>query len=122
MPRASTWLVVLAVLLVCVWPPANDRSLAVTFVNWIVDPRDELPVLPAPFALGSGDDPDAVAEHDAQVQAYDARYLEGGWMRRRLELKVARDPFNPAAERQVIVALGILIAFAFWRVSRRHGN
>jgi len=120
--QASTLLVALAVLLVCLWPPANDRSLAIKIVNWAVDPRDELPVLPEPFALGSGDDPDAVAAHDAQVQAYDARYLQGGWMRRRLEWKVARDPFNPAAERQVIVALGILTAFAFWRVTRGNGN
>jgi hypothetical protein len=122
MPRASTWLVVFAVLLVCVWPPANDRSLAVTFVNWIVDPHDELPVLPAPFALGAGDDPDAVAEHDAQVQAYDARYQQGGWMRRRLEWKVAKDPFNAATERQVILALGIITAFLFWRVTRSGGG
>ena len=117
--RSSTLLVAFGVLLVCLWPPANDRSLAVKFVNWVVDPRNDLPVLPEPFALGAGDDPDAVAAHDAQVQAYDARYLQGGWMRRRLELKVARDPFNPATERQVILALGIVTAFLFWRVNRR---
>jgi hypothetical protein len=121
-PRASTLLVVCAVLLVCAWPPANDRSLAAKFLNWAVDPRDELPVLPPPFALGAGDDPDAVASHDAQVQAYDARHAQGGWMRRRLEWKVAGDPFNPATERQVILALGILTAFAFWRVGRGKSN
>ena len=33
MPRASTLLVVCAVLLVCVWPPANERSLAVKLLN-----------------------------------------------------------------------------------------
>ncbi len=118
MPRAATLLVAFAVLLVCVWPPVNDRSLAVKLVNWAVDPRDELPVLPEPFALGAGDDPDAVAEHDSQVQAYDTLYARGGWMRRRLELKVARDPFNPATERQLLLALGILTAFLFWRVNR----
>jgi hypothetical protein len=122
MPRASTLLVAFAVVLVCAWPPANDRSLMMKFVNWAVDPRDELPVLPAPFALGAGDDPDAVAEHDARVQAYDTRYQEGGWMRRRLEWKVAGDPFNPATERQVILALGIVTAFAFWRAARGRGN
>jgi len=121
MGRASTLLAAFAVLLVCLWPPGNDRSLAVRIVNWAVDPRGELPVLPEPFALGAGDDPDAVAEHDAQVQAYDARYLQGGWMRRRLELKVARDPFDPAVERQVILAFGIVTAFVFWRVNR-HGD
>jgi len=122
MPRASTLLVALAVLLVFAWPPANDRSLAVKLLNWAVDPADQLPVLPPPFALGAGDDPDAVAAHDAQVQAYDARYAEGGWMRRRLEWKVAGDPWNPATERQVILALGILTAFGFWRVTRGHSN
>jgi len=108
--RASTLLVVFAVLLVGLWPPGNDRSLATKIVNWAVDPRGELPVLPPPFALGAGDDPDQVAVHDAQVQAYDERYLQGGWTRRRLEWKVARDPFDPATERQAILALGIVTA------------
>jgi len=121
MGRASTLLAAFAVLLVCLWPPGNDRSLAVRIVNWAVDPRGELPVLPEPFALGAGDDPDAVAEHDAQVQANDARYMQGGWMRRRLELKVASDPFDPAVERQDILAFGIVTAFVFWRVNR-HGD
>ena len=115
----TTALAIFAVLLVCVWPPADDRSLAVKFVNWAVDPWNELPVLPDPLALGQGDDPDAVAAHDAQIQAYDARYLQGGWTRRRLELKVARDPFNPATERQLLLALGIITAFLFWRVNVR---
>jgi hypothetical protein len=118
MRHASNLLVAFLVLLVCLWPPASERSLAVRLVNWAVDPRDELPVLPPPFALGAGDDPDAVAEHDAQVQAYDARYAQGGWMRRRLALKVARDPFDAAAERQVLLALGIVAAFVLWRITR----
>ena len=118
MGRAPILLVVFAVLLVCVWPPANERSLALKVFNWAVDPGDQLPVLPGPFALGAGDDPDAVAEHVAQVQAYDILYAKGGWTRRRLEWKVARDPFNPATERQVILALGIVNAFAFWRINR----
>jgi hypothetical protein len=29
------------------------------------------------------------------TQQYDALYLEGGWMRMRLELKVADDPIDP---------------------------
>ena len=122
MHRASTWLVAFGVLLVCVWPPQNDRSLVVKMVNWAVDPGDQLPVLPEPFGLGAGDDPEIVAEHDAQVQAYDSLYEKGGWTRRRLELKVARDPFNPATERQVILALGIVTAFVFWRLNRRRAS
>ena len=117
--RASITLVAFAVALVCVWPPANDRSLAVKLLNWAVDPRGELPILPPPFALGAGDDPDAVAAHDAQVQAYDALYLKGGWVRRRLEWKVARDPFSASTERQAILALGIVTAYLIWRVNRR---
>ena len=117
--RASIALVAFAVALVCVWPPANDRSLALKLLNWAVDPRGALPILPPPFALGAGDDPDAVAAHDAQVQAYDTRYLQGGWMRRRLEWKVTRDPFDAATERQVILALGIVTAFLLWRVNHR---
>jgi len=122
MHRASTWLVAFGVLLVFIWPPENDRSLVVKMVNWAVDPGDQLPVLPEPFGLGAGDDPEIVAEHDAQVQAYDSLYEKGGWTRRRLELKVARDPFNPATERQVILALGIVTAFVFWRLNRRRAS
>jgi hypothetical protein len=118
MRSASYMLAAFIVLLVCLWPPGDDRSLAVRLVNWAVDPRGELPVLPPPFALGAGDDPDAVAEHDAQVLAYDARFAQGGWMRQRLQLKVARDPFDAAAERQVLLALGIVAGFLLWRTSR----
>ena len=122
MRSASNLVVAFIVLLVCLWPPGNDRSLALRLVNWAVDPRNELPVLPPPFARGAGDDPDAVAEHDAQVLAYDARYAQGGWTRRRLQLKVARDPFDAAAERQVLLALGIVAAFLLWRTTRERRN
>jgi hypothetical protein len=110
-------LVIVALLIVFVWPPSDDRSLAVKFVNWSVDPWNELPVLPAQLALGLGDDPDAVATHDMQTQQYDALYLKGGWTRRRLELKVARDPINPSTERQVLTVIGVLTAFVVWRLA-----
>src|SRR5712692_9808774 len=110
------WLLVVALAIVCAWPPNDDKSLAVKIVNWAVDPRDALPVLPDQLALGKGDDPDAVAEHDRQVQQYDALYLEGGWTRRRLELKVARDPFKPSTERQVLTAIAVVTAFVTWRL------
>jgi hypothetical protein len=120
-PNVVQWriLAVVTLMIVFAWPPQDDKSLAMKVVNWAVDPRNDLPVLPDPLALGQGDDPDAVAAHDAQIQAYDARYLQGGWTRRRLELKVARDPFNPATERQLLLALGIITAFLFWRVNVR---
>ena len=110
------WLLVgVALFIVGVWPPAGDRSLAVKFVNWAVDPRDVLPILPDQLALGLGDDPDAVNAHDMQVQRYDALYLQGGWTRKRLELKIAADPFNPSTERQMLIGFGVLTALAAWR-------
>ena len=110
------WLLVCVVLfVVCAWPPQDDRSLAAKFVNWGVDPTDALPVLPDQLALGQGDNPDAVAEHDIQVQQYDALYMKGGWTRRRLLLKVARDPFTPGTERQLLLAFAALTALLVWR-------
>jgi hypothetical protein len=119
-PTNAQWwiLIVVALLIVFAWPPRDDKSLAIKFVNWAVDPRDELPVLPNQLALGQGDDPDAVSAHDLQTQAYDAMYLKGGWSRTRLELKVADDPFNPATERQILIAVGVATAFLVWRSDR----
>lgn len=118
-PNNAHWsiLVVAALLIVFVWPPSDDKSLAAKFVNWAVDPGDKLPVLPDPLALGLGDDPDAVDAHDDQVRRYDALHQQGGWTRKRLELKVATDPFNPSTERQVLMAFGVLTAFVVWRRS-----
>lgn len=110
------WLLsIAALLIVAAWPPGDDKSLAAKFVNWGVDPWDELPILPPRLALGQGDDPDAVYEHDLQVQQYDALYLKGGWARTRLKLKVAGDPFDPSTERQVLTLLAVAIAFLAWR-------
>ena len=110
--------VVVALTIVSVWPPEDDRSLAVKFVNWIVDPLDALPVLPPQLALGRGDDPEAVEARALQTQQYDALYLKGGWTRRRLELKVARDPINPATERQLLLVIGVVTALFAWRALR----
>ena len=116
-PNSHWWLLVLVVLFViCAWPPADDRSLLLKIVNWAVDPRDTLPVLPDQLALGQGDDPDAVFAHDMQVQQYDALYNKGGWTRRRLLLKVARDPVNPSTERQVLLAVAALAGLVIWRL------
>jgi hypothetical protein len=120
-PSNGEWwlLLIVALLIVAMWPPSEDRSLAVKFVNWIVDPRGELPTLPGPLAFGQGDDPAAVEAHDLQTRMYDELYAKGGWTRRRLELKVARDPFNVSTERQLLIALGVITAFAVWRRSTR---
>ena len=120
-PNNSQWwlLAVVSVLIVAAWPPRDGKSLAAKLVNWAVDPTNELPILPDQLALGQGDDPDKVAVHDLQVQQYDALYLKGGWTRKRLELKVAGDPFDPGTERQVLTVAGVVIAFLVWRLGGR---
>lgn len=125
--HAQWWiLLVTTLLIVALWPPSEDRSVAIKFVNWAVDPRDRLPTLPGPLAIGLSDDPAAVDAHDLQTRTYDELYEKGGWNRTRLELKVARDPLNPSTERQLLVALGVLTAFLVWRFghkeTRRHGG
>jgi hypothetical protein len=116
-PNNTQWwmLLVVALLLVAAWPSAGDRSLAAKFVNWAVDPTDSLPVLPGPFAPGQGDDLDTVDAHDLQTRMYDELYDRGGWTRRRLELKVAGDPWDPGTERQLLTAIGVLAVFLVWR-------
>jgi hypothetical protein len=119
-PSSRQWwtLLVVALLIVALWPPSEDRSLAVKFVNWVVDPGDRLPTLPGPLAFGQGDDPAAVEAHDLQTRMYDELYAKGGWTRTRLELKVARDPFNASTERQLLIAFGVITGFIVWRASR----
>jgi len=128
-PHNRQWwtLLVVALLVVAAWPSSEDRSLALKAVNWIVDPFDTLPTLPDPLTFGQSDDVAAVEAHDLQTRMYDELYARGGWTRRRLELKVAGDPFNPATERQLLVAIGVLAAFLVWRsisspAGRRHGS
>lgn len=118
-PTNGQWwtLLIVALLIVAAWPPADDRSLAIKFVNWAVDPRDRLPMLPDPYGPGEGDDLEAVNAHDLQTRMYDELYDKGGWTRTRLELKVATDPFNAATERQLLVAFGVVAAFLVWRTT-----
>jgi hypothetical protein len=120
-PTNTQWwiLLVVALLVVAAWPPADDRSLALKFANWAVDPYDRLPVLPGPFDVGEGDDLETVNAHDLQTRMYDELYEKGGWTRMRLELKVARDPFNAATERQILTGIGVVAAFLSWRLLGR---
>jgi len=118
--RGQWWtLLTVALLIVVLWPPSEDRSLGVKFVNWVVDPGDQLPTLPGPLAFGQGDDPSTVDAHDLQTRMYDELYARGGWTRTRLELKVASDPFNPSTERQLLIAIGVVAAFIVWRFGAR---
>jgi hypothetical protein len=110
-----------ALVLVSAWPPQGERSLAAKFVNWAVDPTNRLPILPDELPLGMGDDPAAVEAHDAETRLYDDLYGQGGWMRRRLEWKVAGDPFNPSTTRQVLLGAAVLTALYAWRLGSRKG-
>ena len=116
-PSNSQWwvLVIIALLIVFLWPPRDDKSLAFKLVNWAVDPWDDLPILPDQLPLGAGDDPEAVSIHDVLTQQYDALYQKGGWTRMRLALKVANDPLNPATERGLLTGLAVMTAFLVWR-------
>lgn len=116
-PSTAQWwtLVTVVLFIIAAWPPDGDRSVAMKVLNWAVDPWDTLPVLPPQLGLGAGDDPDAVNARDAVVQLYDSLYLEGGWTRRRLQWKVAGDPFNASTTRQALIALGAVTALVVWR-------
>ena len=119
MRRPSTrgwWILLLASLaIVVLWPPQADRSLVVKFVNWIVDPADTLPILTPQLEMGMGDDPQMVEFRDSIVQRYDSMYSRGGLTRTRMDLKVARDPFNPTTERQLLLVFGVVVGFLVWR-------
>jgi len=118
-PTKRQWwsLLVIAVFLVAAWPPADDRSLLMTFVNRAADPSGGLPTLPGPLPLGQGDDPAVVDAHDLETRMYDELYAKGGWTRLRLRLKVARDPLPPTTQRQLLVIVGVIAAFLVWRTS-----
>ena len=121
--QPTRWWALFGVILfvIAAWPPDGDRSLAAKFVNWAVDPAGELPVLPPQLGYGLGDDPVAVEERDAQVRRYDDLYNQGGWTRKRLELKVAGDPLPRGTERQLLLVLAAAATFAalMFRRSRK---
>lgn len=120
-PRAlAAWwtLLITTLAIVVLWPPQSGKSLALTVINWAVDPSDRLPVLPPQLGMGFGDDPLLVEARDAEVRRYDEAFNAGGWTRRRLQLKVARDPFDPTTTRQVLLMVGVLVWFVVWRTSR----
>lgn len=110
-------LLVTALFVIAAWPPDNDKSLAAKFVNWVVDPGHNLPLMPSQLGFGEGDDPTLVEAHDAIVRRYDALYAEGGWTRTRLELKAAGDPLEPSTERQLLLAFAAITALVVWRRS-----
>ncbi|MGC4085569.1 MAG: hypothetical protein QM736_26470 [Vicinamibacterales bacterium] len=103
-------LFITAAFIVIAWPPTGNRSLLVKAVNWGLDPRGTLPVLPPQLGFGLSDDPQAVEMRDELVRRYDDLYNRDALTRRRLELKVMTDPFDPTTERQLLLLLGIVVA------------
>ena len=97
--------------MVATWPPDKGRSLVVKALNWSVDPADTLPVLPPQLGFGLSDDVQAVEIRDEMVRRYDELFNRDALTRSRLKLKVAEDPFNPTTERQLLLVLGIIVAF-----------
>ncbi len=118
-PAGRVTLFVTALIVVLLWPPQEGRSLVMKAVNRAVDPGGTLPVLPPPLGFGLGDDVRAVEEHDEQVRRYDEAYDQGAWMRTRLRLKVARDPFEKSTVRQLLLVAGIVVAFFVFRPDRQ---
>ncbi len=113
------WVLFLTALcIVAAWPPDRGRSLLVKTVNWAVDPMDRLPVLPPQLGFGLSDDVRAVEERDAIVRHYDDMYDRDEMTRRRMDLKVAKDPFTPSTERQWLLVVGVIVAFVTLRRSR----
>jgi hypothetical protein len=115
-PNTFQWwfLLIVALFIMFAWPPSDNKSLGVKFVNWAVDPWDELPIETGPLPVDQEDNPDAVYKQALQARHYDALYEKGGWTRWRLELKVARDPLDPVTERQILGAIGVLTLFLAW--------
>jgi hypothetical protein len=120
-PNRAQWPIIWAasVLLVLAWPPDGGRSLLVKAANWAVDPAGSLPTLQAPLPMGLDDDGDAVAAHDAEEAEYYRLRDSSRTTRWRLQLKVARDPFDPSTERQLLAGVAALSVLAIWRLNER---
>lgn len=114
--RRSGWVLFLTVLLIVMaWPPERGASLAITATRFAVDPTGALPFLPEQLDFGLSDDPQAVEMRDELVRRYDVALTEGPLMRARLALKTATDPFDKTTERQLLLVVGVVVAFLVLR-------
>lgn len=116
--RKAQWRLIWIVTIVMIfsWPPEHGRSLAVIVGNWVADPGNSLVTMPAPLPMGLGDDGDAVTAHDMQESEYYRQYESSAWIRLRMKLKSAADPFDTATQRQVLVGIAILSVLVIWRL------
>jgi hypothetical protein len=69
--------------------------------------------------MGLGDDGFAVAEHDAQEQAFYDFRDRSSWNRFRLRLRDADEPFERGTERQLLIGAGVIAALIVWRLGAR---
>lgn len=117
-PSRGQWTIIyiVAMVIVLAWPPDSGRSLGATFVNWVVDPRHQLPDLPEALPMALDDDGDAVTEHDMAEAAYNHARERSVITRWRLDLKDAGDPFPTSTQRQLLVGLAVLGALTVWRM------
>src|SRR5215831_1132851 len=98
-PNPAQWRLIWAVSLLAIlaWPVQNG-SLAVKAIHWAADPFGTLPPTPRPLALGLGDDPDTVQQHDAEEAAYYNLYQSSWITRLRLNLRDLEEPIDPSTE------------------------
>jgi hypothetical protein len=117
-PNRAQWRMLwpLAALLVLAWPPGQGRSLLVKIVNRAADPAGALPDLPPPLPIGLDDNGDAVTAHDEQEREYYQVRGRSSLTRWRMDLKTARDPFDPTTERQLWVGIAVFGALVLWRL------
>lgn len=117
-PNRAQWRLIwpLAIFVVVMWPHDDGASLGVRALHWLADPSDALPRMPEELPMGLGDDGDAVAAHDAQLNDYLEQTERSSWIRTRIRIKELTDPFTPSATRQILVALIVLGGLAVWRI------
>lgn len=116
-PSNGQWwvLALVALFIALAWPSNDEKSLGMKIVNWAVDPRQQLPILPEQLPISEDHEVAAVEAHDLQVRMWDEIYDRGGVGRLRLQLKTANDPFDSGTERQVLALFGVATAFVVWR-------
>jgi len=91
-------------------------------VNWLADPMDALPPMPAPLPVALSDNGDAVAAYDAEAAEYYRLYSSSATARLRMRLKDANDPFDRTTTRQILAGIGLLSALLTWRLNGKMGS
>jgi len=96
-PNSSQWRLiwVLVTVVVLFWPGQQSHSLAIKALNWVADPMDKLPRMPANFSMDDGEDTEVVAAHDAQEAEYERAYSSSKIERLRLQSGTWRNHLTP---------------------------